>query len=647
MAQENTYESNWADKRAAVFLNSDYDLLGKAGLIGSGSKPGQAIQGIGSSAIPGDMSDLRSPIRSTIWETLTPGGGRRSLRRPGGRERTYRCPEGYQFGGRFTDSKWSTCGRQLFDVPGLAATLRQIAEALMGGGGGIGDQTPNVRILGGADAGGDVLKSRAAQIPRVSTFNAKANKDGVDAAVRDLTAYPSIPSMMIRRDGFPMQPVVSVGELRKVPDNRNMEGATFLMRAANIDMLGQEELGLLSNTGVTSLMYVMPNGSTIRMDKKRALSVGERRKLGKTVSAASQVDNSNDPLLRLQNVIDDSGGAIGLTTNFKGISNPDEVIPSGKNKGKKKWVVDAFKGSPGKTPTVSASNVKPKPDSSATREVGKRIATLDGAVEHIKNGGSLADIDPAILAEAVRKSNMYTIRKAGGNRTLFRRKGEGVSFTEVTPSAKFEHLGAHLSGSVQEQLGLPSPKVRFTGEGTQRPYFVQTTDSLAPGVRPQTGKLRNTNARDILATAISDYLTDNRGRNPSNVGRLSIGKEERLISSFNAPSALAGLSAQELKKRRDLDFPDYLTSNNDNLLNEMRVSREDFRRQILATYEQLLTRARQFNWDRYISALRNDGKLSLAEQRHLEIVRDIYRLRLDRLSASKDAFARLLDVSNG
>lgn len=639
-------ESDWVEERASSFLNGDFDFSQKAGLIGSGSKPGQVAQGIASTVIPGDLSDLRSPIRSTIWETLTPGGGGRSLRRPGGKERTYRCPEGYQFGGRFTDSRWSTCGRQLFDVPGLAATLRQIAEALMGGGGGIGDQTPDVRLLRGADAGGDILKSRMAQVPRVSAFNAKANKDGVTAAVRDLTAYPSIPSMMIRRDGFPMQPVVSVGELRKVPDNRNMEGATFLMRAANIDMLGKDELGLLSNTGVTSLMYVMPNGSTIRMDKRRALSVGERRKLGKTVSAASQIDNSNDPLLRLRNVIEDSGGAIGLTTNFKGISDPDEIISSGKNKGKPKWVVEAFKGSTGKTPPAPAPTAKPKPDSAPTAEKGKRISTLNGAVEHIKNGGSLADIDPAILAEAVRKSNMYTVRKAGGNRTLFRRKGEGVSFTEVTPSAKFEHLGAHLTGSIQEQLGLPSPKVRFTGEGTQRPYFVQTTDSIAPGVRTATGKLRDSNANDLLATAMADYLSDNRGRNPSNVGRLIVGKDERLVSSFNAPSALAGLSAEELKKRRALDFPDFLTSNNKNLLDEMRASKADFRRQILAIYEKLLLRARRFNWDRYISALRNDGKLSLAEQRHLEIVQGLYKLRVDKLSASKEAFSRLLEVNN-
>lgn len=638
-------EFDWADERAASFLNGDINFSQKAGLVGSSSLPGQVAQGIASSVIPGDLSDLRSPVRSTIWETLTPGGGRRSLRRPGGRERTYRCPEGYQFGGRFTDSSWSTCGRQLFDVPGLAATLRQIAEALMGGGGGIGDQTPNVRLLGGADAGGDVLKSRAAQIPRVGTFNAKANKDGVDAAVRDLTAYPSIPSMMIRRDGFPMQPVVSVGELRKVPDNRNMEGATFLMRAANIDMLGQEELGLLSNTGVTSLMYVMPNGSTIRMDKKRALSVGERRKLGKTVSAASQVDNSNDPLLRLRNVIDDSGGAIGLTTDFKKISNPDEEISSGKNKGKPKWVVEAFKGSPSKGRTP-APQPAVKPSGTPEPGKGKRISTLDGAVEHIKNGGSLADIDPAILAAAVRKSNMYTIRKAGGNRTLFKRKGEGVSFTEVTPSVKFEHLGAHVASSVQEELGLPAPKVRFTGEGTKRPYFVQTVDSLAPNARTSTGKLRDSNSSDLLALAMSDYLTDSRGRNPSNVGRLAQDGKERVVSSFNAPSALAGLSSEELKKRRSLDLPDYLTSDGRAILGEMRSSKEDFRRQLLAVYEQLLQRARKFNWDRYISALKNDGKLSLAEERHLEIVQGIYKLRLDRLSASKDAFARLLDINN-
>lgn len=647
MNEEAKNKLDWIEGRANRFMNGSPSISQKAGLVGSSSKPGQAVQAIASTAIPGDMSDLRSPVRSTIWETLTPGGGRRGLRRPGGRERTYRCPEGYQFGGRFTDSKWSTCGRQLFDIPGLAATLRQIAESLMGGGGGIGDQTPNVRLLAGADAGGDVLKSRAAQIPRVGAFNAAASRKGIDAAVLELTGSPNIPTMMIRRDGFPMQPVVTVGELRKVPDNRNMEGATFLMRAANIDMLGKEELGLLSNTGVTSLMYVLPNGSTIRMDKKRALTVGERRKLGKTVSAAAEIDNSDDPLRRLRTVLEDSGGGIGLTTDFKKISSADEVITSGKNKGKKKWVVEAFKGEAGKR-RVSASAVADaaKPESESPVEKGKMISSLDGAVRHIRDGGNLSDIDPSILSAAIRKSGIYKTRKLGAGRTLFQRNDDGVSFTEVRSGRRFEHLGAHVAGSVQEQLGLLAPKVRFTDEGIERPYLVQTADSLAPGGRLASGRLRDSNADDLASLAVADYLTDTRGRSPSNVSRFTTDGDDRVISTFNAPSALAGLSAQELKKRRTLDLPDYLTNDGKALLAEMRASKLEFRKQILEIYETLLDRAKGFNWDRYISALRNDGKLSLAEQKHLDIVQGIYKLRLERLTASRDAFARLLEVDD-
>lgn len=644
MSEGSSPESNWVDKRANLFANGN-GLSQKAGVLGSGSRVVQAAQGAASFAVPGDLSDIRSPIRSTIWETLTPGGGR-GLRRPGGKERTYRCPEGYQFGGRFTDSKWSTCGRQLFDIPGLAATLRQIAESMMGTGSGIGYMQPNVTPLSGVDATGDVLKSRAAQIPRVGAFNANARNSAVDSAIRELTGNPSIPTMMIRRDGFPMQPVVSVGELRKVPDNRNMEGATFLIRSANIDMLGKEEMGLLSNTGVTSLVYVLPNGSTVKMDKGRNLTVGERRKLGKTVSAAAQIDNSNDPLRRLNSVVSDSGGGISLATDFKKIQNADQVITSGKNKGKKKWVVEAFKPAAGSRRVSPASiAAQAKPESQTPTEPSKKISNLQDAITHINDGGSLADIDPGLLNEAIRRAKVYRQRKQGANRTLFSRNDGGVSFLEVSPGTRFEHLGAHVSSEVQDALGLVSPKVRVTGEGNTRPYLVQTLDSATPDGPISPGTVKDSNPQDALALAMSDYLLDNRGRNPSNLSGIGSGEQRRLASSMNAPSALAGLSAAELKKRRSLDFPDYLVNDGKTLMGGMSQSQESFRRQILEIYEDLLQKARSFNWNSYIKNFKSDGKLSLAEERHLEIVKSIYQLRLDKLSKSKNSFSRLLGLS--
>lgn len=62
------------DQRTAMF--GDPDVLFKVGLINSNNPIVRAGETAASIAIPGDLSDIRSPVRSTAFELLTPGGGR-------------------------------------------------------------------------------------------------------------------------------------------------------------------------------------------------------------------------------------------------------------------------------------------------------------------------------------------------------------------------------------------------------------------------------------------------------------------------------------------------------------------------------------------------------------------------------------------
>ena len=638
---------SWVDQRAKDFREENPDLSTKVGLIGSQSGAGRAAQAVGSFVTPGDLSDIRSPIRSTIAETLTPGGGRRLRPRLGKpNERGYRCPEGYQFGGRFTDSQWSTCGRQLFDLPNLLPSLLQIANSVMRPQTtGVGTDRPNVTALRGQEISGvSLVQRRAADIPRVGLMDKKKREDGIRVAIDGLVESLNVPSMMIRRDGFPMQPVVTFGELRKVPDNRNMEDAAFLINAANVDGFGKEELGLLSNTGVTSLVYVLPNGSTIRMDKTRPLSVGERRKLGKTVSSAEQIDNSNNPLARLNAVVEASDGAISLREDFSKIRNANDLLDSGKEKGKPRWVVEAFKPA-GKRKRVSAQQIAQDAKPSAKPEVSKNIANLENAIELINNGGNLSEIDPSILTEAIRRARVYRQKKISAKRTLFTRDDGGVGFLEIADGQKYEHLGAHFSSAIQEHLELPTAKVRIAGQGEERPYLVQQATTIIPdSTVVANGKLSDAPREDIVGILVSDYLTDVRKRNPSSLTHIQAGDTRRLVSSSSAPSALVGLSTQELEKRRALDLPDYLKQDGNVLFGELARSPEEVRRQIVAIYESLIQRARAFKWDDYLKKLRVDGRLSQPEQRHMEIVQTLFEQRLDRLAKSKEQFAKLLDV---
>ena len=641
----------WVESRVKSRLTRRSSYEEKVGLIGSTGRAGQAAQAVGSVALPGDLSEWRSPVRSRIYGALTPGSGpsaRRLLRSAGG-EREYRCPEGYQFGGRFTDSKWSTCGRQLFDLPNILPDLLDLARAALGNQGAVTPAPASGRTLGGAEApGGAVIQSRQLQIPRVGPMSKQSRENGVQTAIRSLTSNRSVQSMMIRRDGFPMQPVVTTGELRQVPDNRNMEDAAFLVSAANIDSFGADELGLLSNTGVTSLVYVMPNGSTIRMDRVRPLSVGERRKLGKTVSSASTIDNTRDPLARLNAVVADSDGAISLKKNIVGVKNPDETIESGKNKGKPRWVDEAFKGS-GKAPSrpASARAETPEPDRAAapTAEPGERITNLENAIEHINNGGNLGEVDPSILPEAVRRAKVYRQRRLGSGRTLFERTDEGVSFIENQSRDDFEHLGAHLSTRVNEAMGLPVSRVRIAGEGKRRPYFVQTPDSVLPDAKQSTVRnLSQMPTEDLVAILASDYLTDVRGRNPASVMMLESGDVRRAISTNNAPSALSGLSARELEARRNLALEDFLSRDGRAISDALAKQSEELRRQALENFANIIERARAFEWNEYVNQLNVDGMLSDAERRHMQIVKRIFDVRLERLAQSREAFARALGV---
>ena len=132
---------NVVDMKAAIFrqyldtpvaVESTMSFHKRVGVFGSNSRFGQAAQAVGSTALPGNISPVRSPrsaLRSGIYRTLTPGGGsgrgrrlagagRRLLGRSGrGARNRFRCPPGFENGGTFTDRRFSTCGAQILAIP--------------------------------------------------------------------------------------------------------------------------------------------------------------------------------------------------------------------------------------------------------------------------------------------------------------------------------------------------------------------------------------------------------------------------------------------------------------------------------------------------------------------------------------------------
>lgn len=613
-------------------LTRQYDV--KVGIIGTHSPIGQAVQTIGSAVIPGNLSPIRSPIRSGVFSAITPGkpripGG------TGGANRAYRCPEGYQYGGRFTDSRLSTCGAKLFDIPsplGMAiGALRRIAR------GARAIATTSTPITG-EPMPESIVQSRRPQIPRVGNPNPAARASAAKNLVTQLGQVNTPTARMVRKDGFVLEPVVPAQVLRAIPDNRDMEGADYMLTVQELPQLGGQELGLLSNTGVTKLTYVLPGGSVISLEKKRQLTVGERRKLGRTVNAAAKIDISKDPTARLKEVVLQTGDGIGYSENFVNIKNPNDVVSSSGGKSLPRWADEIFgKGRKAKP----AANADRATDSSSA--VGKDITSLSAAIDHIAAGRSLADIDPSILQQAIAKANIFKRQKLDNRREILETPSKS-KYTLHTPSMSYEHIGQKFASDMQQHLGLESPDVFFVGTGEKRKYIVEDPSTLIRGFQVDRKKtFSDYKPEDVAKMLVSDWLTDQRVRDPGSIVSLSNGSETKPVVTNNFTSGLSDLDKISIVERQKLAINDFLNGPEGDryaayFQKLQQQQRFAFRREIDA----LLLRARQFNFTQFKNRLYSDGKLSDAEKAHLNIVGRILDLRIQKYADSRDTLMEIL-----
>lgn len=617
----------------------------KVGSTGSSSRILQTLQGVGSATTPGNMSTVRSPIRSRIYSALTPGGGRNI---PGGfgalkPERGYRCPEGYQYGGRFTDSRFSTCGKQLFDLPGIIG--QTIARILRG------DPRSNFQRVSGRDVtalsvGGDLIQSRAPQIPKVSVANRQRKNAELDKIVGAMKSVNDSYTRLVRRDGFVLEPIVSPAVLRTIPDNRDMEGATFVMNALVGDDIGNDELGLLSNTGVENVTYVLSGGSTLTIRKARPLTIGERRKLGKTISAAERTRRGEDPVERLRIVAAEMGDAIAYEESFENISNPNEIItvnlPAGRGKTRmRRWMYETFYRKKKKANMVSrASQMELIPEE-------EKIKDLASAVRHLNNGGSLENISPIVRSEAIMRSNLYKTGKIK-NGVMIHERADGQTVFEITPDKQYEHLGAALASELQRWMGLAAPKVRLAGSGKKRNYMLgEAQDVIDTGRQERATDISAMPPEDIVGILISDFLSDTINRNPSTIAPIRIGGRMRAVSSLNANSGLAGMNASEISQRRRMDVNDFFNQKQREIYRQyFEQLKETQRRKALVLFEQLMDRASDFDFRRFRQQLASDGILSQAEKVHLEILEKLFERRVDALKSSSSALKVIIGLTS-
>lgn len=601
----------------------------RVGVVGSSSPGLQAVQAAGSYLTPGDVSKFRSPIRSTIYGGLTPGkpripgiGKLRSITNLG--DGQSRCPEGYQYGGRFTDNQFSTCGKKLFALPGILgatiAAIRKLDRFLTK------PTTTGSETLGAGQSPGNVVDSRAPQIPKVSFANPKKMKLEIQRLITPLGVSKLSAARMVRRDGFVLEPVVSPAVLRTIPDNRDMEGASYLANYLDANKIGGEELGLLSNTGIQSLKYVLPGGSYLTLEKKRPLTVGERRKLGRTVNSAMDVSIEKDPAARLKYVATETGDGIGYSENFVGIKNPNKILENGKQR----WAQVAFS----KNRKISVAEEAEKPTENLN-EAGKPINSVDAAIARLNSNGSLAEISPSILQEVLARMSEIKIQKINNNQSLVTLPNTS-KYVLKSSTSEFEHLAEKYASSIQEHFGLPAPDIFFVGEGSKRKYLTQALDNILPNYSlDRDSDVTAADMRDIPALMIADLLSDKKNRD---IGSLSLlvgadGKK-RLVATNNLNSGLTDLSKIKIRERTQASLDDLKSEIlSDFYLNYYKQLKQAQQRQTKLFIDKLIQRARLFNFSTFKSKLYADGQLSSGEKTHLNILELLFKQRLQILQS--------------
>ena len=579
---------------------------------------------IASIAIPGDISPIRSPIRSAISRTLTPGKPGLSGGVPTKPNRGHRCPEGYQYGGRFTDSRLSTCGMKLFDIPSpLGAALSALKRSF---------RSPKLEgvtsgVLQGAEPPNDpvIRRDPNVQIPKVSAFNRAAFLEQIEAMIKGLGSTSSPTSRMVRRDGFVLEPVVPARVLRSVPDNRDMEGAAYLSSVIGPDGFGKEEVGLLSNTGVNSVFFVLPEGSTISISKTRELTVGERRKLGKTIRAAESMATSNNPTGNMKYIAEEMGDGIAYSESFVKVKNPNEIVD-----GKPKWLTSAFP-----KPNLAKKPKTAKEESTNTSSEGKKITSLDAAIEHILNGGKLSDISSETLAKVLAKKETVQTQKINNKQSVVVINGQ--QYVLYSPTSSYAHLSEKFSSDVQRHLMLNSMDVFMVGgPSDKRKYLVQGVESAVEGsVFNPNANLSDFKPEDVAKMMISDFLVDQRERNLTSIYALTTSDGEVPVLGQNSASGLTDLSKVEITKRMKMSISDFYSSDNQidysKYYLSLKVEQQLAYRRML---EQLITRAKDFKVVELKKQLKTNG-LSDGELAHLEIIEKIYSSRMKILSSSK------------
>jgi hypothetical protein len=625
----------------------------KVGLVSSSSRPGRIAQGIGSFAVPGDMSDIRSPIRSTVYETLTPGGGgggskrpRRLLGRAIGRgSETLRCPSGFENGGRFATRGFANCGRRLFGVPGGGNGLIRSNLNL------VGLLRREGELVGeGLYEGRAIQVQRNAQIPRVGAINLEKQNGAVVQAVAALSVNDISGTLMIRRDAQILRPTVTANVLSTIKKNPDMQDAVLVSSVSDPAKIGQAEVSNIWTSGIRSVTFALPGGGSISVDRTRPLTAGDKRRLGRAWSASSNAsDGQFDYGIKLRRLAENSNGSLSYNEKFPSIDKPNDLITIseiGKDKNTasvQRWVHATYlaDNAPGRGEAKPWKELSTNSETASVDSVA--ISNVADAVKYLDGNGNPESVPSEYLGSALAKSKSFRATQVKPGLTLLER-GDGKRWYRQESSAQYSHLAERISSDVNATLGLESPPVKFIGTGSKRDVLIAHPENLIDA-KMSRSTISDMNNADLLRISISDFLLDHENRDPSSLVSIGRGDKRRVIATSNSLSALAGLSSDELDARRRMVLDDYFKNSRNTKIAEKFADLSVAQRKVLlGLFEDMLKQANQFNWDDYYTRLGLDGRLSPGEKAHMELVKVLYARRLKQLTEQKKRYLSLVGV---
>lgn len=606
----------------------------KTGLVRSNNSLGRAAQAATSYVIPGDMSRLRSPVRSTVYRALTPGGGGgrgRMLARIGGNQIRH-CPPGYEHGGRFANRTFSNCGTQLFEMALIGAANAANGVNNRGRTSVVG--APSIRrgeaVQAGEYLGSSIDIQRAAQIPPIAKASAKKMEEVVAKEVRTANSATGDYLRLIRSDGVILSPVSDVNRISKQRKNPDIAGGTWITTVASPTNIGGNEVSLFG-AGIVSIRYALPGSGELGISAIKPISQGRAAALRRSLEAARRSGDEGGAALR--QMVRDSKGDLVYVESFPGINKPNELVVVKKGNETKtvaRWIYESWMSGDSK-------------GKNSSRESWSIVDTVsvqgnDDAIETTKKAE--ATMESLLATDSFQRGSVIDKAKTSdyGNGRRLVTMSDGTVWVE-TKGSGVSHLGTVVGNDIANALGVPAPASLIVGKANDRRSLVQLPGSFDKGKPDYDMAISDVQAQDVARLVLLDYLTNNEGRTPGTVVPLK-GQGVDIASFSNGRNLLAAGG-----RFTGLDLPAYLKQDGSaRWLLEKIKEQESIKAKVAQMYEDMLKNAQQFDWDAYVARLQIAG-ITDSEKNHLETIKRLFSSRADQMKSSRKMFLRTLGVN--